>query len=371
MSSTPSVIGDSTFPTIPEHHLPLPSAAAPRKPLPGLMSALSSSASSLIPNSLRPSHSTSTQTPVNLNPDAIPKPPGMKRPRGQATRHVAETPYTNGHSRNTNGHATHTEVDLRRNQRDLKSIEPNESDAPVRRSSRLKTTTTTVSSKAHTKDQRERRAARSRSATSSASASGTTELTSPPASQDAQLQSQADDWLRDIIRRCARAYRFLNLYKCQEAIREIDTLPTELQNSSFGLTVYARASYELASYIPARRAFTALSRLEPYSLESAHLHSTLLWHLSDSPALSSLAQNLIAINREKPQAWIAAGNCFSLSKDHDEAMRCFRRATQVDPGCAYAWTLCGYEAVEMEEYERAVGYYRSAIRSDPRHYNAW
>lgn len=52
-------------------------------------------------------------------------------------------------------------------------------------------------------------------------------------------------------------------------------------------------------------------------------------------------------------------------------MRCFKRATQIDPGCVYAWTLCGYEAIEMEEYERAIAFYRTAIRTDARHYNAW
>lgn len=79
----------------------------------------------------------------------------------------------------------------------------------------------------------------------------------------------------------------------------------------------------------------------------------------------------MSIDRESPQTWISTGNCFSLQKDHDEATRCFRRATQVDPGCAYAWTLCGYEAIEMEEYERAIAFFRSAIRTDSRHYNGW
>lgn len=372
--STPSVMGDTTFPSIPEHHLPLPLPLPnpPRKPLPGLMTAISS-ASSLLPHSLRPPYGSSTQTPVNTDPATQLKPPGMKRPRGQTSRLPTtshETPYQPIRS-GTAG----SEADLRRHQRDLKSIEPNhDADAPVRRSSRLKTTT--IPSKHHAKlpkdaaGREKARTTRSRSATSSAS--GATEhLTSPPTSQDSAAQLQADEWLRDIVRRCARAYRFLSLYKCQEAIREIDTLPPALQNSAFALTIYARASYELANYVPALRAFTSLHALEPYNVESAHLHSTLLWHLGDSPALSTLAQELVAINREKPEPWIAAGNCFSLEKDHDEAMRCFRRATQVDPGCAYAWTLCGYEAVEMEEYERAVGFYRSAIRADQRHYNAW
>lgn len=101
------------------------------------------------------------------------------------------------------------------------------------------------------------------------------------------------------------------------------------------------------------------------------LYSTVLWHLGDTAALSHLSQHLVSIDRDAPQPWIATGNCFSLQRDHDEAMRCFRRAAQLSPGCPYAWTLCGYEAVAMEEYDRAIAFYRNAIRADSRHYNAW
>ena len=114
-----------------------------------------------------------------------------------------------------------------------------------------------------------------------------------------------------------------------------------------------------------------LFQAEPYRLISAEIYSTLLWHIGDTPALSHLSQHLMSIDREATQTWIAAGNSFSLQKEHDQAMRCFKRATQIDPSCAYAWTLCGYEAMEMEDYERALGFYRAAIRNDARHYNAW
>jgi len=121
----------------------------------------------------------------------------------------------------------------------------------------------------------------------------------------------------------------------------------------------------------ARGDFQRVLEIEPYRLESLEHFSTLLWHMSDAPALSALSQTLMSISRESTQAWISTGNLFSLQRDHDQAMRCFKRATQIDPGCVYAWTLCGYEAIEMEEYERAIAFYRTAIRTDARHYNAW
>jgi anaphase-promoting complex subunit 3 len=70
-------------------------------------------------------------------------------------------------------------------------------------------------------------------------------MTSP--SQDGQ-QASADEWLRDIVRRCAKAYRALSAYACAEAIREIDTLPTEIQVSPWALEITARAYYEMANY---------------------------------------------------------------------------------------------------------------------------
>jgi anaphase-promoting complex subunit 3 len=74
-------------------------------------------------------------------------------------------------------------------------------------------------------------------------------MTSPVAASQDGSQIQADDWLRDIVRRCARAYRSLSVYACAEAIREIDTLPVEVQVSPWALEITARAYYEMANYV--------------------------------------------------------------------------------------------------------------------------
>jgi anaphase-promoting complex subunit 3 len=344
---TPSGLGDTTFPTMAEHDTRGPS----RRPLPSIMSSFGNSVSSMLPASLR-----SAQTPSNPIGQDL-KPPAMKRPRAAAT---------NG-ARKADELVVPGRAMSRTRDREIRSIEPNgEGDMAGKRVTRVKPT----AAKATTKlPAREKRSTRSHSAASSTSGA-TTEVTSPSA-QEIQLQTVADDWLRDVIKRCALAYRALAAFQCQEALRQLDTLPVELQTSAWALDIAARSFYEMANYVLAQRAFKALIAIEPYRVRSMEYFSTLLWHLADPPALSHLAQHLTAINRESPQAWIAAGNSFSLQKDHEEAMRCFRRATQVDPSCAYAWTLCGHEAIETEEYERALAFFRSAIRTDARHYNAW
>ena len=72
-----------------------------------------------------------------------------------------------------------------------------------------------------------------------------------------------------------------------------------------------------------------------------------------------------------PQAWCATGNCFSLQKEHDTAIKFFQRAVQVNPTFTYAYTLLGHEYVLTEELDRAMSCFRQAVRTDSRHYNAW
>jgi len=65
------------------------------------------------------------------------------------------------------------------------------------------------------------------------------------------------------------------------------------------------------------------------------------------------------------------GNCFSLQREPDVAIRYFQRALQIDPAFTYAHTLCGHELVSNEDLDRAMKSFRTAILYDDRHYNAW
>lgn len=117
--------------------------------------------------------------------------------------------------------------------------------------------------------------------------------------------------------------------------------------------------------------FKELRDLYPYRLENLEFFSTALWHLQDDVQLSSLAQDLTRIDKLSPQAWCAAGNCFSRLKEHENAIKFFQRAVQVNPHFAYAYTLLGHEYIMIDEMEKALACFRSATRINPRHYNAW
>ena len=80
---------------------------------------------------------------------------------------------------------------------------------------------------------------------------------------------------------------------------------------------------------------------------------------------------MINIDKFSPEAWCVVGNCFSLQQEHDTAIRFFERAIQIDPWFSYAHTLCGHEHVFNENLEKAMICFRSALKVDHRHYNAW
>ena len=61
----------------------------------------------------------------------------------------------------------------------------------------------------------------------------------------------------------------------------------------------------------------------------------------------------------------------ALAQEHETALRFFNRATQVEPNFTYAYTLAGHEYLANEDFQRGLEAYRTALRLDPRHYNAW
>ncbi|KAF7295067.1 TPR-REGION domain-containing protein [Mycena indigotica] len=190
------------------------------------------------------------------------------------------------------------------------------------------------------------------------------------AAQDAYEWELADHHVYELVRQFATATRALALYDPPGCLAELERLPNEQQRTPFVLAMAGKAHYEQLQYANAERAFRSLRMLEPYRLMDMEVYSTLLWHLQRNVELSFLAQELLSVDPKSSQAWIAIGNLFSLQKERAQALTCFRRAAQLDPSCAYAYTLSGHESID-ENLDRAIAYFQSALRVDPRHYNAW
>ena len=119
-------------------------------------------------------------------------------------------------------------------------------------------------------------------------------------------------------------------------------------------------------YPQAERAYKMARSLDPYRIWDLDYYSTLLWHLKRSSALAGLAQEMLNIDPKAPEAWIAVGNCFSLQREHHQAMTAFQRAYQLDEGCFYAYALQGHEALAADEVRKAMSCFQTSIRINPR-----
>ena len=177
--------------------------------------------------------------------------------------------------------------------------------------------------------------------------------------------------LLDLFMKLGSGYFALSHYQCQDALRCFNSVAPSQRDTPWVLAQIGRAYYEQALYLEAEKTFTRIKSMAPSRLEDMEVYSTTLWHLKSDIDLAFLAHEIIDIDRNSPQAWCAVGNSFSLQRDHDQALKCFKRATQIDPKFAYAFTLQGHEHVANEEYDKALSAYRSSIAAENRHYNAW
>lgn len=184
-------------------------------------------------------------------------------------------------------------------------------------------------------------------------------------------QEEAVKSILDLCKKFGSGYFALSQYRSQEALQLYATLPKVHQDTAWVMAQMGRAHYEQAAYADAEKYYKRIRQLAPTRFADMEIYSTILWHLKREGDLAFLAHELIDANWKAPQAWCALGNSWSLARDHEQALRAFKRATQLDPKFAYGFTLQGHEHVANEEYDKALLAYRNGMSADMRHYNAW
>jgi anaphase-promoting complex subunit 3 len=196
-----------------------------------------------------------------------------------------------------------------------------------------------------------------------------------PMQKQAELETvKIEEALKEILqllKKLGMGYYYLSQFQCPEALQTYNSLPAAQRDTPWVLAQMGRAHYEQLAWADAEKCFRRLRVLAPARLEDMEVYSTILWFLKREADLSFLAHELVDSAWHSPQAWCALGNAWSLANDHEQALRCFKRATQLNPKFAYAFTLQGHEHVANEEYEKALTAYRMAISADRRHYNAY
>ena len=190
-------------------------------------------------------------------------------------------------------------------------------------------------------------------------------------SEALKLLKQSSEGLMLLLRQMGAAYNEIIRFSCKKAVELFENLPLKHQESGWALAWLGKCYFEMAEYKEAKRYFGQVRERDPFRLSLMEYYSTTLWHLQDEVELSTLAQDLTRIDKFSAASWCAAGNCFSHQKEHENAIKFFQRAVQVEPRFAYAYTLLGHEYVLVEELDKALNCFRTAARLDHRHYNAW
>ncbi|XP_067120824.1 cell division cycle protein 27 homolog isoform X1 [Centruroides vittatus] len=185
------------------------------------------------------------------------------------------------------------------------------------------------------------------------------------------MQKSSAEGLMQLLQELGWACLYLGHFCCRKAIEVLSRLPPHHYYTGWVLTALGRAHFELAEYEQAINIFQEVRRLEPHRVKGIEYYSTALWHMQQEVALSGLAQELTEFDKEAAETWCTAGNCFSLQKEHETAIKFLKRSIQIDPDFVYAYTLLGHEHVLTEEMDRAIHCFRNALKIDIRHYNAW
>jgi anaphase-promoting complex subunit 3 len=184
-------------------------------------------------------------------------------------------------------------------------------------------------------------------------------------------EQEAVEWLLDLFGKLGNGYYLLSRFQCEAALEQFMSVPAPQRDTPWVQAQIGKALYQSGEYTQAKDVFDGVKRLAPSRMEDSEVYSTVLWHLKAETDLAYLSHELVEADRLSPQAWCAVGNSFSLQRDHDQAIKCFRRATQLDPRFAYAHTLQGHEHLENEEFDKALLAYRNAVATDRRHYYGW
>eukprot|EP00475_Leptophrys_vorax_P044481 TRINITY_DN8926_c0_g1_i1.p1 TRINITY_DN8926_c0_g1~~TRINITY_DN8926_c0_g1_i1.p1 ORF type:complete len:552 (+),score=110.49 TRINITY_DN8926_c0_g1_i1:180-1658(+) len=181
-----------------------------------------------------------------------------------------------------------------------------------------------------------------------------------------------EDDFRSILRLKMKAHQLFFRYESLECLKLLEALPSRYMSlSHWGLVLKGRCYFEKSDYKKACAIFENLRKRFPFVLVGLEWYSTCLWHLKKDVELANLSQEVSELDRFASQTWIILGNCFSVQREHESALKFLNRAIQADPFFSYSYTLAGHEHFANEDYEKAISMYRQALSVDDRHYTAW
>ncbi|KAF8502373.1 TPR-like protein [Russula emetica] len=147
--------------------------------------------------------------------------------------------------------------------------------------------------------------------------------------------------------------------------------PDDFPRSLWIMSLRANVLYHLHDFPAAEQQFVKILKIDPCRIDDIDVYSNILYVTENRLALSRLAHDFLALDKDRPEVCCLVGNHYSLRAEHEKAIRYFRRATQLDRTYLSAWTLMGHEHVEMKNSHAAIEAYRRAVDVNRKDYRAW
>lgn len=142
-------------------------------------------------------------------------------------------------------------------------------------------------------------------------------------------------------------------------------------NSTWLAGQAARVLLNTRDLVDAEKQFDANLAAEPYRLDDIDAHTSVLWLADRKARIAELAKHFAGAPQDKPEYFCLLGNHYSARREHEKAVRAFRKATYLDRTYGAAWTLMGHEYYDLANYHAAIESYRRAIDVNAKDYRAW
>ena len=156
-----------------------------------------------------------------------------------------------------------------------------------------------------------------------------------------------------------------------EITQQLDSLDLALPNDLFLKSQRAILAYNAQDFEQAETIFDEIIQRDPHRLDYIDVYSNILFVLERRAKLSHLAKSVSATDKFRPETCCVIGNYYSLSSDHESAVKYFKKALKLNKSYLAAWTLMGHEYVELKNTHAAIESYRRAVDINNKDYRAW
>lgn len=75
-----------------------------------------------------------------------------------------------------------------------------------------------------------------------------------------------------------------------------------------------------------QKTYQLMLQIDPNRLEGLEYYSTCLWHQKKTTDLCFISNYALERSILAPESWCILGNCYSLQKEHEAALKSFDRA---------------------------------------------